>query len=307
MLILDGIHIFWPGIIVLGGVVGFLSGLFGVGGGFLLTPMLNIVFSVPMKIAIGSDLAQMIGTATTGAMRHRKEASIDVKLSLIMLGGTAAGVELGEQILQNLKLMGDVTLLGQVVKLVWLVPMLLYMVLLAIMGVSVFIESARASRIAAGGGTPQRRVGRGFFSRIHLPPMVRLEGTEGRTVPLFIIVYVAFAVGVLTGFMGIGGGIVYVPVLIYGIGCSTRMAIGTSLLVVLAGATFGTIQHALHYSVSLRLVMFIMVPGTIGACFGASLHHRLKPYHLRLYLSLLFFGALGVILLKMLHKFGAFG
>jgi len=295
------------GVILLGGVVGFLSGLFGVGGGFLLTPMLNIAFGVPMNVAIGSGLCQMIGTATTATIRHWKESAVDVKLALIMLGGTIGGVEIGTQLLEHLKHLGRTELRGREFDWVWLVPMTVYVVLLLVVGVSTFYESFSAYRKAARGDVVRRRVGRGLFNRFHFPPMTTLAGTEGRPVPLLATIYLGFGVGVLQGFLGLGGGIILLPALIYWVGCSTRMAVGTSLFIIVISAMAGTVSHALRDNVSLPLVALVLVSSTVGAYVGAEVHHRLKAHHVRLYFSCVVFAALAVIVVKMAASFGLLG
>ncbi len=292
-------------IIVLGGAIGFLSGLFGVGGGFLLTPMLNIAFGVPMQIAIGSSLCQMIGTAATATIRHWKDSAVDVKLAFLMLGGMIGGVEVGARLLEKLEHLGNVSLLGHDVEWVWIVPMSIFVVLLLIIGTGTLRESFSTHRTARGGGEVIRRVGRGLFNRLPLPPQVHLAGTEGKAVPLIPVIYLGFCVGVMNGFLGIGGGIVIVPTLIYWVGCSTRVAVGTSLLLIVASSIAGTISHALRDNVSLTLVVLILTSSTVGAYLGAIVHHRLKAYHIRMYLSFVLFAALLVILIKMLAKFGA--
>jgi uncharacterized membrane protein YfcA len=293
-------------IVLLGAVIGFLSGLFGVGGGFLLTPMLSI-FGVPMHVAVGSSLCQMIGTGAAALGRHWKESAVDVKLAVILVGGSVGGLEIGTSLLEKLKKAGDVTLFGRDVLWVWLVPMCCFVVLLAVIGVGTLIESYRYHRAVAGGGAVARRVGRGFFNRVLFPPVITLAGTEGKPVPLLVVIYAGVGVGVIQGFLGLGGGILFIPVLIYWIGCSTRMAIGTSLFVVVLSSIAGTVSHAFRGNVDLALVALILVSSTVGAYFGAELHHRIKPHHIRLYLSLVLLAALAVIVVKMLAEFGVFG
>lgn len=294
------------GIVLLGAVVGFLSGLFGVGGGFLVTPMLSIL-GVPMNVAIGSSLSQMIGTGTTATLRHWKESAVDVKLAVILLGGTVGGVEIGAEILQHLKDLGRITFFHHETEWVWFVPMCSFVVILLVVGVTTLVESLGAHRVISDGGTVPRRVGRGLLNRVHLPPMVTLAGTEGKPVSLLLLIYIGFVIGVTKGFLGLGGGILFVPVLIYWVGTSTRMAVGTSLLVVVLSSVSGTLSHGFRDNVSLELVMLILVSSTVGASLGAALHHRLKAHHVRLYFSFVLLAVLAVIAVKMLAEFGAFG
>lgn len=294
------------GIILLGGVIGFLSGLFGVGGGFLLTPMLNIAFDIPFKIAVASGLCQMIGAATTAMLRHWKNSAVDVKLAVIMLGGIILGANVGARLLVGLDALGEVSAFGNRVPWAWLIPMSMFVVLLLIIGVGTFRESMSSRRKARENGAATSRVGRGLFNRWHLPPMVSLAGTEGKPTAVVPIVYLAFLTGLLNGFLGLGGGVVIVPVLIYWVGCSTRIAVGTSLLLIVIGSISATVSHAVLGNVNLTLVALLLVSSTAGAYLGASVHHRLKPHHVRLYLSYILFLSLAVILWKILYRFGLF-
>ncbi len=294
------------GIILLGAVVGFLSGLFGVGGGFMLTPMLNIAFGIPMNIAVGSGLAQMIGTGTTATLRHGKESTVDVKLALILLGGTVGGIELGTELLEKLDHLGNAAIFSRHVPWLWVVTMSAFVVVLGGVGVVTLVESWHHQRRVSEGEEVPRRVGRGLFSRALFPPLTTLSATEGRPAPLLAIVVLGLAVGVLQGLLGIGGGVVFIPALIYLLGCSTRAAVGTSLLVVTLGSVAGTITHGLRGNVDLGLVALILLSSTAGAAFGAAIHHRITPARIRLYFSLVLLLTLVVIVAKMLHEFGVF-
>ncbi|HUV39542.1 MAG TPA: sulfite exporter TauE/SafE family protein [Planctomycetota bacterium] len=289
-------------IILLGGAIGFLSGLFGVGGGFLLTPLLNIAFGIPFRIAVGSGLCAMIGTGTTAMLRHWKNSAVDVKLALIMLGGIIVGSNVGARLLVDLDLLGDVCVLGAAVPWAWLIPMGAFVVLLVVIGVGTFRESLATHRKTRRNETVQRRVGRGLFNRRQLPPMVRFAATEGKPTALLPIVYLALLVGLLNSFLGLGGGVIIVPALIYWVGSSTRLAGGTSLLLIVLSALSGTVSHALLGDVHLPLVLLLLVSSTAGASFGAVVHHRMKAHTIRLYLSYILFLALAIILVKILQR-----
>jgi uncharacterized membrane protein YfcA len=210
-------------------------------------------------------------------------------------------------LLDHFKHLGQVVVFGRAVDWVWLVPMACFVVLLAGLGVGTLIESYAMHRTVSNGGAVRRRVGRGIFNRLLFPPTATLAGTEGRPVPLLVLIYLGFGIGVLQGLLGIGGGIIFVPALIYWIGCSTRMAVGTSLFVVVLSSVAGTVAHGFRGNVDLALVALILVSSTAGAYLGAALHHRLKAHHVRLYFSFVLLAALAVIVVKMLAQFGAFG
>jgi len=293
------------GIILLGGVIGFLSGLFGVGGGFLLTPMLNIVFGIPMLVAVGSSLCQMIGTATTATMRHWKRSAVDAKLFFIMSGGMISGVMVGVEIGEALKGLGEVTVFSAPVPWSWLVPMCCFVVLLTIIGGWTLHESLSTRRkVASGDDAPERR---GLFTRLPIPPMTQLDTTTGRAVSLPAVAYLGFGTGMLQGLLGVGGGVVIVPALIYWVGSRTRTAVGTSLLVIIVSSIAGTIRHGIAGNVHLGLVALMLISSTTGASLGAALGHRIKSHSLRMNFALVVLVALIVIVAKMLVRLRPLG
>lgn len=135
-----------PGLVGLGFLIGVLSGWFGVGGGFLLTPMLNVVFSIPYDIAVGSGLCQMVGTTAAASLKHRSYGHIDYRLALFTLIGSIGGVELGARLLVKLKKLGSITIHTHSISKMYLWITVIYIVLLLLVGVFMFLESRKAKR-----------------------------------------------------------------------------------------------------------------------------------------------------------------
>jgi uncharacterized membrane protein YfcA len=266
-LVVDGHAVWLPGVAVLGGVVGYVAGMFGVGGGFLLTPLLAVVFAVPLEIAVGTGLCQMIGTATAALLRHRELGQGELRFDLLAVAGSLLGVEAGARSLDALAGLGMVRGIS-VVRLA------------ADCGYVVVLLAAAVMFGRGGRGTLETitHARRGPLSRIGLPPLVDLPAVPLRSVSATLIAYVGLALGFLSGFLGIGGGIALLPVLVYGFGFPVRQAAGTGIVVLLATATTGTIVHALRGHVHLGLAMVLLVGATISAQLGVrasrSLHAR---------------------------------
>jgi hypothetical protein len=283
------------GPIIVGLVIGLLSGFFGVGGGFLLTPTLNIILGIPYNIAVGSGLSQMIGTAASGLRRHHKLGNISYKLGLTMLGGNILGVLIGTRLLNGLKSMAQVRIGSLTLNALDLTLNALFALLLLAIGVMMGLEARRALREEKE-AEPRMRF-KGF------PPRISV-GTAGEieiSIPMVLIA--GFIIGVMTGLLGIGGGVVIMPIFVYLLGVPTRMAVGTSLFLVLCSALIGTTGHALSGNVSLSLVIYTMVGSTAGAQVGALLTEKVRAQRIRGYFSMVTLAAAGMVIFKLVRMF----
>ena len=288
MLTIAGQHVSVLGLTALGLCVGYVAGMFGVGGGFMLTPMLNVVFGIPFPIAVGSGLCQMIGTAVTAYRKHRRLGNGEPKFDLLMLGGSVVGVDAGTRLLVHLNHLGSLDLWGHAVSAAKFILEALYIVLLMTIALQFIWKNVRTGREASEslptGGVP------GPFTRLGLPPFVDLPNAGLRRVSLPCLVYTGFGMGVLSGLMGIGGGVALMPILVYGLGFSVHMAAGTGILALVVTASIGSIAHAMLGHVHFGLVMALMFGSTVGAQYGALTAHRMSAERL-------WGGFVGVILL----------
>lgn len=269
-----------------GFVVGYVSGMFGVGGGFMLTPLLNLVLGVPYPVAVGSGLCQMVGTATSAYLRHAGLNQGEPRVGWLMLGGSLCGVYVGVDLLDYLASLGNWTLLGKTLPAVKVVLQPTYAVsLLAIAGV--MLSEARRGGPANADEEGTRAVAGAPLARISLPPFVNLKqvGLTGVSVP--VLAYLGLALGFLSGLLGIGGGILLMPALIYGLGFPIRQAAGTGILVLIFAAAFGTVKHALAGNVDLGIALPLLFGSSIGAQLGAVTTARLDGRKLRGYFALL--------------------
>jgi hypothetical protein len=262
-------------IILLGFVVGVLSGMFGVGGGFLTTPFL-IFYGIPPTVAVASAATQITGASVSGVMVHRRRGGLDLKMGTVMIVGGLFGSIVGAAIFRLLQSTGqiDVAIDG------------LYVLILGWIGFVMLKDSLQSLgylRVAVA-DKPRPRHNRWVAS---LPFRWRFH-SSGLYISPVAPLALGFLAGSLTVLLGIGGGFILVPAMIYLLGMPARVVIGTSLYMVLAVSAATTMVHALTTrAVDVVLAGLLLVGGVIGAQYGAMLTTRLKPDYVRLALSII--------------------
>ena len=259
----------------IGGMVGVLSGMFGVGGGFILTPLLFFL-GIPPAVAVASAANQIAGSSFSAFLVHLQRRTVDIKMGLVLLAGGLAGSAAGVQALVALRRAGQFEL----------VVSLLYVVLLSTIGVLMLLESLRALRRSRNPDAPlapRRR--HGWAHGLPLKMRFRTSQLYVSSIPPFAI---GAVVGLLAAIMGVGGGFIMVPAMIYIIGMPTKVVIGTSLFQFLFVTGFTTVLQAVqNKSVDVVLTLLLLVGGVIGAQVGAILATRLRAEQLRILLALL--------------------
>lgn len=280
----DGHPVFLPGVFVLGAAVGYVAGMFGVGGGFLLTPLLTLVFGVPLPIAVGTGLCQVVATSLVSVLRFREQRRGEQRFDLVMLGGSVMGTEAGTRALTALAEAGTVTLLGRRIAAVNLGVELSYVVIFVVVAV-VFWRQGKSGidRLAY--------VRRGPLARLPIPPFVDLETVGLARVSAPTIGYVGLLLGFVSGLIGIGGGVALMPILVYGFGFSMQHAAGTGVLMLVVSSSYGTFRHALAGHVSLPLAMTLLLGAPLAATLGSGLTTRLSAATMRRAFSLVVLGA----------------
>jgi uncharacterized membrane protein YfcA len=261
--------------ILLGFLVGVLSGMFGVGGGFLTTPLL-IFYGIPPTVAVASATTQITGASVSGAMVHMRRGGVDLKMSGVMILGGLAGSFLGAALFRLLQSTGQIDV----------VIGLLYVLILFWIGGLMLIDSLKSLGYipAPESEKPRPRHNRWVGS---LPYRWRFHAS-GLYISPVAPVALGFIAGMLTVFLGIGGGFILVPAMIYILGMPARIVIGTSLVMILAVSASTTMVHALTTrAVDIVLAGLLLVGGVIGAQYGAILTTRLKPDYLRLALAVI--------------------
>jgi uncharacterized membrane protein YfcA len=260
-------------IVVLGFLVGLLSGMFGVGGGFLTTPLL-IFYGIPPTVAVASSATQITGASVSGAMVHMRRGGVDLKMAGVMIVGGLLGSFVGAALFRLLQSTGRIDV----------VIGLLYVLILGWIGFLMLFDSLKSLgyvKVPAS-DQPRPRHNRWVAS---LPFRWRFHGS-GLYISPVAPVALGFLAGTLTVFLGIGGGFILVPAMIYLLGMPARVVIGTSLVMILAVSAATTMVHAITTrAVDVVLAALLLAGGVIGAQYGAILTTRLKPDYLRLALS----------------------
>ena len=269
-------------LLAMGGGVGFLSGLFGVGGGFLMTPLLFFI-GIPPAVAVATGANQIVASSFSGVLAHFRRRTVDLKMGCVLLSGGLVGAALGVLLFNHLRSLGQVDLLVR----------LFYVVFLGVIGGLMFVEgmtALRRSRKArlAGVTLPHRRKHRGW---IHALPFKMRFRTSGLYISVLPPVLVGLGVGVLTAIMGVGGGFIMVPAMIYLLGMPTKVVVGTSLFQIIFVTAFTTLLHATtNFTVDIVLAVLLLVGGVVGAQIGTQIGMRLKAEQLRVLLAMLVLG-----------------
>lgn len=293
-----GVEIFWPGLIILGVGVGVIGGFFGMGGAWMVTPGLNIL-GFPMAFAIGTDIAHMAGKSLIATMRHGKFGNVDYKLGCVMIIGTVVGFEVGAQMIMWLERLGKVEVYVRY----------MYLVLLALIAWMVFADVAKKRRKEAearAAGREEDKLATGIewhktFHKIKIPPMLHFKEAQiycSAWLPIFI----SFLTGWLAGILGIGGGLIRMPALIYFMGCPTHIAVGTDLFEVMISGLYGAGTYTYKGRTELVAAAIMLVGASVGAQVGTVATKYIKGYGIRIAFGLAVIGCFCSIVLKLIAK-----
>src|SRR6056297_3370600 len=275
-------------------LIGVLFGFFGMGGSFLVTPAL-LVMGYPTRVAVGSGLAFVFGTSVIATLKHRDLGQVDYKLGLLMIVGTTAGIEVGKETVVHLESLG---LAGSIISVT-------YVFLLGGIGAFVTYEAVKgdggdgidhdaAEEPADADDIPD--IAKKIQS-YNVPPMIDLRG--GVTVSLWMILGVAFATGLLSGFLGVGGGFIRMPALFYLIGVPVPIAVGTDLFEIVFSGGLGSFLYAMDGAVNLSIVVPLLAGSAGGARIGAAATSLVDEDEIKVYFGvMLLLGAIAVALRK---------
>ncbi|MDQ7031471.1 MAG: sulfite exporter TauE/SafE family protein [Desulfonauticus sp.] len=274
-------------IVGLGVFVGLLSGIFGVGGGFLMTPLL-IMFGIPPTVAAASDSNQIVGASTSGTLAHYRLGNVDIKMGMLLLIGGVIGGDIGVHVIKILKALGNADFLINIT----------YVVMLGFVGGYMFIESLQSLK----GGSVQTKPAsskESLYVKLmkSLPFQTDFQKSGVRMsalVPLFLGVFV----GILAAIMGVGGGFIMVPVMVYLLRMPMHVVVGTSLFQILFTCINVTIMQAYsNHTVDFVLAVLLLLGSTIGAQFGTRIGKNLKGDQLKIILASIVL----LVMLKMLY------
>ncbi len=259
----------------LGGLVGILSGMFGVGGGFLMTPLLFFI-GIPPAVAVATEANQIVASSISGALAHYRRKTVDLQMGVYLLAGGVVGAAVGVQFFALLREIGQVDLLVR----------LCYVVFLGVIGSLMFVESLRTiMRTRSRRGVRRKLHKHGWIHGLPFKVKFRTSGLYISAIPPLVV---GAFVGILAAIMGVGGGFIMVPAMIYILGMPTKVVVGTSLFQIVFVTGFTTIMHATtNQTVDLALAVLLFVGGVIGAQVGTRIGIRLPAEQLRVLLALI--------------------
>ncbi len=262
-------------ILGLGGIVGFLSGMFGVGGGFLITPLLFFI-GVPPAVAVATGANQVVASSISGVLAQLRRKGVDFHMGTVLLVGGFIGSAIGVWVFALMTRLGQIDLFVQ----------LSYVIFLGLIGAMMFQESVRSLLRSRKAGAPIRRSH--VHSWVHGLPFKMKFRASGLYISVIPPALIGAAVGFLSAIMGVGGGFILVPAMIYLLGMPTKVVIGTSLFQIIFVTSFTTVMHAVNsQTVDMLLALLLILGGVIGAQIGTRVGVRLKAEQLRIMLSLL--------------------
>jgi uncharacterized protein len=267
-------------IIGLGGVVGLLTGMVGVGGGFLTTPIL-IFYGIPPAVAVASAATQITGTSVSGVMAHRRRRGVDYRMGAVLVAGGLFGSLVGGGLFRLLQESGQIDT----------VIALLYVILLGWIGILMAKEAATALDIIKPSEKAKQKRLRRHNPVIAALPMRWRFYQSGLYISPLAPLALGFLAGLLTVLLGVGGGFVVVPAMIYLLGMSTAVVVGTSLLMILFVTAATTLVHATTtQSVDIVLAVLLLLGSVVGAQYGARFAQKAKPELLRMFLAIIVLG-----------------
>lgn len=272
-----------------GGFVGLLSGIFGVGGGFLLTPML-IMLGIPPTVAAASDSNQIVGASTSGTLAHFRMGNVDFKMGILLLIGGVTGGTLGVQVIKILRALGNADFLITIT----------YVLMLAFVGGYMFLESLQGLRKkapeTAAAQTGKVSLYAQFMQSLPFQTSFEKSGVE---MSLLLPLILGTFVGILAAIMGVGGGFIMVPVMVYLLRMPMHVVVGTSLFQILFTCINVTIlQATTNHTVDFILAVILLLGSTIGVQFGAKISKRLGGDQLKILLAILVL----LVMVKMLFS-----
>jgi uncharacterized membrane protein YfcA len=290
-----GGQILWPGLVVLGFGVGIIGGFFGMGGGWMVTPGLNIL-GLPMAFAIGTDIAHMAGKSLISTLRHAKFGNVDYRLGCIMIGGTVGGFELGAQLIMWLERIGKVDAYVRYG----------YLALLSLIAWLVFADVAKKIRkdreaIATGRELDALATGIEWHRTLHkikIPPVIDFK-QAGVRCSVWLPILVSFVTGLLAGVLGIGGGLIRMPALIYLVGCPTHVAVGTDLFEVAISGLYGAGSYTYKGRTELLAAVIMLIGASVGAQIGSVATKYVKGYGIRIFFGVAVVGCAVSIVFKL--------
>ncbi len=285
-------------LLAIGFCLGVMGGFFGMGGGWIVTPALNI-FGFPMALAIGTDLLHIYGKSIVAVKKHIKLGNVDIMLGILVSLGMMMGVEIGARVVMFLSSKG---LAGPIIR--WI-----YIALLLFLGLYIlydYFSATRNKETTKEGTTSSKSSFALKIQQVNIPPMIYLKASNVK-VSLWLLLVIGILIGIMAGFMGVGGGFALVPAFIYIIGVPTAVGVGSSLLCCIISGAYGGFTYSMKGRVEIIAAMILLVGACIGAQIGASATKYVRGYGIRLLYGIMLLLASFSVFLRQMKMAGIAG
>lgn len=284
----------WAGGLCLGVFAGALTGLFGAGGGFILTPALNIFLGLPYNIAVGTSTCQILGASTLALHHHLDRRLFGVRVALLAGIGILPGTFLGVRVVNRLRDMGALCINGRLIPAQEFYFTAFFCAFLSLIAGWLLFDTFYLRR-----HQKDERNHKGYLSGIRIPPLFAFRTLPHGSFSAPVLVLLGGGIGFLGGLLGIGGGVIMMPVLFYLVGQETKYATLTSTMLVFATALFSSVQHGLHGNINWTLVAVLIAGAFIGTRLGAAIQRRLTGLSIRRYFAFVVLAAAGMVVWKL--------
>jgi len=285
---------------VLGFAVGILTGLFGAGGGFIITPALNVFLGLPMNLAVGTSACQVLAASGFTFFHNFEKKLPGLKLALYIASGIPIGVMLGAHTLARLKVMPHLNIMGRNLDAVDFILLLIFTVMLFFIFLWMIIDTFWLRK----NHTEEDELNhKGLLASFKLPPFVKCETIPFGQVSIPILLLIGFFMGFMSGLLGIGGGVVMMPMLYYIIGQQAKYAVRTSIMLILVSAAFATVSHIFAGNIDYCMVAFLIPGAFVGSRIGAFIHKKISSRSLRKYFAFVVLAAAIMVFVKLILMF----
>lgn len=282
---------------LLGLAVGILTGLFGAGGGFIITPALNIFLGLPMNLAVGTSACQVLGAAGFTFFNHFDKKMRGWKIAMIIGIGIPVGVYFGTKTVDLLKGFPPVQLFSKELNAVNFLLLAMFALLLFFIGSWMLIDNFWLRRHLQEEDELHHK---GLLTNLRLPPYMHFRTVPAGKVSVVLLVVVGVMMGFLSGLLGIGGGVIMMPLLYYIIGQEAKFAVRTSVMLILISGLFATISHAIAHNIDYYMVLFLIPGAFFGSRIGTIINHRMSSKSLRKYFAFIVLGAMVMVVIKLI-------
>lgn len=281
--------------LTLGICSGILTGLFGAGGGFIITPALNIFLGLPYNFAIGTSTCQILGASGITLHRRAKAVAASLKVAIFISIGIPIGAFFGVKIVTNMKDLGLIKIGTKMINAQDFYFTAFFCTFLFLIACWLFFDNFYLRR----NKSEEDDDDKGFLAWIKIPPMMNFPSIPHGAFSIPVLIFIGMTTGFLSGLLGIGGGVIIMPILFYLVGQETKYATLTSTILIFMSSLFSSILHGLHGNINYMLVIFLICGAFIGTRIGVALHHKISGKSIRKYFAFVVLAAVIMVAVKL--------